>query len=331
VSKQSDIAVRRARHGKTDLRYWQRAVFQPVYRRNGVAHQISEWAVKIQHLGRRETFPLGTPNRAAAAAKAKAIYLTLQSSGWESTLAKFKSKSKMRSEAATKVGEFLEQVNASAAARPKTLQSYCRAFRKIVADIFSIDGGFSKFDYCSGGRIAWLAKINNVELADVTPDEIQKWKVRFLQRAGSDPLNQRTARISVNSLMRQAKSLFAPKVLRFVRLNLSGTPFDGVGFEPRQSMRYRSRVDIHRLIRAAQDELTTEELKIFLLATMAGLRRNEIDKLEWQAFRWNDGVIRIDATRYFHPKSEDSLGDVEVDRELLGIFRGFHARAREAL
>ena len=93
-------------------------------------------------------------------------------------------------------------------------------------------------------------------------------------------------------------------------------------------MRYRSRVDIQRLIRAAQDELTTEELKIFLLATMAGLRRNEIDKLEWQAFRWIESAIRIEATRYFHPKSEDSLGDVEVDREFLAVFRQFQLRAK---
>jgi hypothetical protein len=140
-----------------------------------------------------------------------------------------------------------------------------------------------------------LTRINNIELANITPDEIQKWKVCFLRRAGSDHLKQRTARISVNSLMRQAKSLFAPKVLKFVRVSLCGTPFDGVGFEPRQSMRYRSGVDIRKLINAAQDELALEELKTFLLATMAGLRRNEIDKREWRAFLWDQEVIRIEA------------------------------------
>jgi len=93
-------------------------------------------------------------------------------------------------------------------------------------------------------------------------------------------------------------------------------------------MRYRSGFNIAELIEAAQKELAPEQLKILLLAVMAGLRRNEIDKLEWPAFRWNDGVIRIEATRYFHPKSEDSLGDVEVDPELLAIFRGFHAREK---
>src|SRR5207253_186340 len=149
------------------------------------------------------------------------------------------------------------------------------------------------------------------------PDEVQKWKLRFLRRAGSDPVKQRAARVSVNSLMRQAKSLFSPAVLKFVRLQLPDSlPFTGVGFEPRQSMRYRSGFDVEHLIGDAQKELPIEPLKILLLALMVGLRRNEIDKLEFPAFRWDEGIIRIEATRYFHPKSEDAIGDVEVDAEL---------------
>jgi integrase len=92
-------------------------------------------------------------------------------------------------------------------------------------------------------------------------------------------------------------------------------------------MRYQSGFDIQKLIQQAQEELPVEQFKIFLLASMAGLRRNEIDKLLWEAFRWDNGLIRIGATAYFHPKSEDSIGDVEVDAELLEVFRGYRARA----
>jgi hypothetical protein len=63
---------------------------------------------------------------------------------------------------------------------------------------------------------------------------------------------------------------------------------------------------------------------------MAGLRRNEIDKLQWLAFRWNHGVIRIQATEFFAPKTADGEGDVSVDKELLALFRGWHARATSA-
>jgi hypothetical protein len=317
------------RHSRTDLRYWEKAIFQPTYTRDGQRRKVGEWAAKIQHLGRRETFSLGSANKASAAARAKEIYLSLQSAGWEPTLAKFKPKASSAGNAVSKVGEFLEELKAKASARPKTIESYCRAFRTIVADICGIDGGNAKYDYRNGGRAAWLAKIHNIKIADITPADVQKWKLTFLRRAGSDPLKQRAARISVNSLMRQAKSLFSPTVLKFVSLDIPGsTPFAGVKFEQRQSMRYRSSFDIEQLIEAAQKELPEEQLKILLLATMAGLRRNEIDKLEWPAFRWREGVIRIEATRYFHPKSEDSVGDVEVDAELLEVFRGFHARAK---
>jgi integrase len=128
--------------------------------------------------------------------------------------------------------------------------------------------------------------------------------------------------------MRQAKNLFAPTMLKFIPLAMpAALPFKGVEFEPRQSMRYRSGFDIEEVIRAAQAELPSDQIKIFLLAIMAGLRRNEIDKLEWAAFRWDEGVIRIEATRFFQPKSESSTGDVEVDGEVMEVFRGYRASA----
>lgn len=85
------------------------------------------------------------------------------------------------------------------------------------------------------------------------------------------------------------------------------------------------------LLESAHQELAPtrpEQYKIFLLGAMAGLRRNEIDKLPWTAFRWDEGVIRIQATEFFRPKSRESEGDVLVDPELVEIFRGYYARAR---
>jgi hypothetical protein len=74
---------------------------------------------------------------------------------------------------------------------------------------------------------------------------------------------------------------------------------------------------------------TTEPkaFKVFLLAVMAGLRRREIDLLEWTSFRWDQNVIRIEPTRYFEAKREYSYADIEVDPEFMEIFRGYRARA----
>jgi len=92
-----------------------------------------------------------------------------------------------------------------------------------------------------------------------------------------------------NSIMRQAKSLFSPDLLAHVSFHKPDKlPLDGVPFYEWESQRYRSKIDIEALIQASLRELPQEQLKIFLLATMAGLRRNEIDKLQWSAFRWDE-------------------------------------------
>jgi hypothetical protein len=138
------------RHGKTDVRYWERSVFQPTYTSGGQTKKVGEWAAKIQHAGRRETFALGTSNRAAAANIAKAIYLSLQSAGWEATASKFKPHADRATKTVVTVGDFLQEVKAKAGGRPKTIEGYCKSFRGILADILEIDGGTAKYDYRTG-------------------------------------------------------------------------------------------------------------------------------------------------------------------------------------
>jgi hypothetical protein len=65
-------------------------------------------------------------------------------------------------------------------------------------------------------------------------------------------------------------------------------PFSKVKYSERQNLKYQSDVDIDQLIQDAESELAVsapEEYKIFLLGCMAGLRRREIDLLEWSSFK----------------------------------------------
>lgn len=72
----------------------------------------------------------------------------------------------------------------------------------------------------------------------------------------NDPVKQRSARISCNSIMRQVKNLFSPGTLKFIEIEApEKLPFDGVAFEPRQSMRYRGGFDVKPLIGEAGQEL----------------------------------------------------------------------------
>ena len=192
-SKSGRVSSKLGHFSKTDIRFWQDRLFRETYRNNGRVCQTSHWSARIQHEGRRERFPLYTPNRAAAAAK--------------------------------------------------------------VRD------------------------------------------------------------------MRRSRSLFSPKILRQLQLSLpSPLPFDGVEFEPRQSMKYRSKFSVIDLIKLANDELRPSDLPaymIFLLGVAAGLRRKEIDLLEWSAFRFKENAIRVEPTQFFHPKSQDSIAGFCVFTPLL--------------
>ena len=64
-----------------------------------------------------------------------------------------------------------------------------------------------------------------------------------------------------------------------------------------------------------------------MLALGAGLRRIEIDRLEWSAFRWSENIVRVEPTRHLAVKTEHSIGDVPVDHETMEIMRGFAAKA----
>jgi hypothetical protein len=73
----------------------------------------------------------------------------------------------------------------------------------------------------------------------------------------------------------------------------SGTAENGEGFQFywRTSIRHHSTFDVFQLIEAATKDLASnepEQFKTFLLAAIAGLRRREIDTLEWCSFRWDE-------------------------------------------
>ena len=65
------------------------------------------------------------------------------------------------------------------------------------------------------------------------------------------------------------------------------------------------------------------------LYRVAGLRCDEIDKLQWHAFRWNDGVICIGQTKHFTAKASDSTGDVPIEKSLQ-LYFGVATRRRPA-
>ena len=157
-----------------------------------------------------------------------------------------------------------------------------------------------------------------------------------MEATASGPVVLRHAKNTLNSHLRKCKALLSPKFLH--RLDVGEgfiSPLAGVGQEPRQSMRYQSQIDLDNLMAAALhgdddrelQRLPEPQLKIFLLAGLVGLRRNEVDKLEWSSFLWGENIIRLQTTEHFQPKTEESLADVDVDADLMDLFKQFHEKA----
>jgi hypothetical protein len=169
----------------------------------------------------------------------------------------------------------------SVCANRSTIEGYATAFRKIVADLFGLATDPANFDYQSGGRDEWLAKIHGIRLSEITPAKIREWKQSFPAAAGDDPLALRKARISVNTFLRRSRSLFSRKVLRQLPLRLpSPLPFDGVEFEPRQSMKYRSNFNVLDLIKLANKELRPSDPPVYFRSSFDRLlaRIPELDQ-----------------------------------------------------
>jgi integrase len=318
VRKKCESVVSRS---KDELRYWKDKIRR--------VPASPYFYVELQRDGIRKKLSLETSNAAAAAHRAREIWYEVRSLGWPGYMAKHRPQSLPNPDPS--IGEFVDDISKVADLTPKTLRFYVGAVRKIAADI----GGYAhdprKYGASGKGRKAWLERVDGMKLSDLNSNAVQAWKVAFIARAGTDPIAQRSAKVSANSFLRAARSLFQGRLIKHLDLRLPDPlPFSDCEFEQRPSSKYRSSFDILTVIDAANHELAgtdPEAYKVFLLGTMVGLRRKEIDLLEWSSFKWNEGVIRIEPTQYFAPKSEDSIGDVACDAELVQIFRGFQARA----
>src|ERR1019366_3854900 len=69
VAKQSGQASQTRFH----VDYWKERLYRKTFTREGERHEVPEWSVRLQHLGRREAFALGSANASSAAVKAKEI------------------------------------------------------------------------------------------------------------------------------------------------------------------------------------------------------------------------------------------------------------------
>jgi hypothetical protein len=198
--------------GKNDSRYWRAKIFKLTDPRGG---ELAHWATRIQWRGKRHRFALGTANKEAAAAKAAAIWRDLVAHGFEVTLAKHRSavKDAQASIAATTIGEWISAAGEVWDGKPATFGGYARALRFIASEILSLSKNSKRFGRTQAR--AYREQVDGVPLAMLSPQAIQAWRIRYLSQAGDNPVRRRAARISCNSALRLARSLFSQRILKF--------------------------------------------------------------------------------------------------------------------
>lgn len=304
---------------KTDVRYWREKLFQ---------RSNDEWNCRIGFGRRQDRWPLKTINREQAALKARDIWLSLQKHGFPATEAKFKPWTVAPSQTPPKsltVGDFIQAVTAVAVVRPTTMTTYVRKLRFLVSQVASVKGTRSKHDYVHGGAAKWRESVDKTPLAELTAEKIMQWRTGYISAHDHQPMKRGNAQQTAASILRSAKSLFSPKVIRNLGIKLpSPLPFAGVDLGKRPKTRYQSKVDAGLLAKQAHEELKEsqpEQFKIFLLAFGAGLRRSEIDRLTWKHFNWQRSTISIEATEYGMTKTEGSAEEIDVGTDLLAYFK----------
>src|SRR5262249_462063 len=259
--------------GKNDSRYWSPRVFRPV---NDRGEASPHYMMRIQFRGRRMAFTTGTGNKDAAARIAARIYTDLLTVGTEGTLTKYRAQRSSQNIAT--VGEWITASRSVAATNAATFAQYAASLRKIVGDVLRVKRSKKRFGPKKGGAKDYRGAIEVASLEILSPSAIQKWRLEYVKRAKT-PAEERSRMTSCNSTLRQARSLFGRKIVRFLpetRLP-EPKPFEGVEFFPRQSAKYFSRIDARALVREARSELAESDAPAFLamlLALSAGLRKS---------------------------------------------------------
>jgi integrase len=309
--------------GKNSANYWKVRIFKPVNDRGDAS---PHYAMKIQFKGKRVAFSLGTSNQEAAAAGAAGIYGDLLTLGVEGALAKHRPK---KAEDVSTLGAWIEAARLVFDKSPTTFDAYARAARNIAADILKVKRTAKRFGRKGG---TFRKQADQTPVSIFTDRAVQEWKIRYVkERGGNNPARQRAARISCNSALRMARSLFQESIAKHLpALDMEARPFERVDFYPRESMKYHSKIDPTILLGKSQADLgeaKPEAFKILLLAIGAGLRRGEIDRLLWRQIDLEGGEIHIEVTEAGALKSADSTAKVAIDATLCGLLRGYKAKA----
>ncbi len=307
---------------KTDYRHWLPRV--------EIREGRTNYEARFFQSGKMHRLTFQTLSREDAAKQAAATWKDIEYLGWEAAFAK--ARPPVEKKAGT-VGALIQAAQGLSSARAQSLDTYAKAFRRIVAGVC----GIADADKFKDAGVHYRKKVDAVRLDRITPALVKLWRNDYLRAVESDPLARNRAVVTTNSLIRNAQALFGRKIIADLRELVTlpeVLPLQGVTLETPPSLRYRSRMDARAILAAAQDDLAAsspEAFKLLLLTLVCGLRRSEADLLTWEAFSFKERTLTLADTPHHRLKSNDSAGIIHLDTETAAVFQGFRAQSPEAV
>jgi integrase len=352
------------KYAKTDIRYWNGAIFKD---------SSANYFARIQLHGKRRKVSLRTGTKKQAAEVAKDLHAKVSEFGWIDGMAEtFGEAGRIKSKAT--LGDWIEAVRLTGFFSPVTLgqnrgktRTIAEAIRSGVVTIGQ-EGDRSRFGRGPNAD-KWRARVDTVLLEDLTEEKIGWWRRNHIARFVDNPADLKSARISVEAYIRGGKSLFQPKVVKLLAGSIAlpkFIPFRDVEAEKVPKSKYVSEIESPgALLIAGRRDLwgaTAESLRslayrakgldpadvatnpkeqahfaklaeyhhgafqILTLGLCLGLRREEIDRLQWKQVRWEKKLIVIEETDCFAPKA-DSGGEVAFDAGLVSLLKDWQSKA----
>ncbi|MBK8477228.1 MAG: hypothetical protein IPL39_13305 [Opitutaceae bacterium] len=180
--------------------------------------------------------------------------------------------------------------------------------------------------YVNGGNKERLAMVDAQSLVVLTPESISGRRNAYVAKAGTDPVERKSAERSAATVLRGSRALFSADGVAMLKFSLPPDPFAGVKLKDPSPQRYQSAVNPEWLLLCAESELRQQHAQQYLALVLClwdGLRRKEADTLTWAQIDFAAGQIHIRRTQYFEPKTEESQRVVDLAPAVLDILRGF--------
>lgn len=280
------------------------------------------WFVRLTGDGKRRAFSTRETVKKRAENKAKVIMADIQSRGFDEAVKIHCAVNTPKERTAT------ELLNPDCSSIGPLYKELCKKWDTAPSSI-TVARYIRNFE-----SIYTHAKAKHI--SDLTEASIEDFRTKYLRKAKRAGREDRSSKLSVNSIIRNSAALFSTKALReYKRQGYTITnPFVDIEAQRILKSSYtpldRSVVDLlwqnAHLLRDGDPEAPEPDKKIparrrydfreanpeayllLLLELGLGLRRNEADKVQWDWFYERDKrhFIEVRLTRYFKPKSGQS-------------------------